>query len=528
MKNIFINSVIFVSGLGAAGMAAALSGNATSDINGVVVDPFTSQTVNVWKRGGYIRIPGDTGLCSATQIHPNWIMTARHCQPSTHQFHSPSQVSSSTSALTTCYLSSEEDDWDLAICRLANPEMYNAAAPYPVLSSSPPVLVDTLLSGSYSNHDWTRYELGNNIPDKKYGHFMAMGWGGEENNYLQFADNYSRLFDYANIDQAEWPFLMSYSEATILSSVGGDSGGGLFWMHSTQQEPVLIGHLRGAVPVVSGATKLTPEAVSWIANTIASAGDLPPTTTQWQDLYNGNTSHLPPDLPQPPSIITDGSTAVVTWNAPVPRTPNQLPIASYTLFRGIKTFIPSSSTDTPRSGRLDARINNIPSTTNTFTFTGIPNEKYYSICAMPVDSIGQLALGNSRITSYTPHTPTQAAPSPHGFKVDWLADNCITIDTRFPAAVEVGWAQRNIIGSTSRLLTASWVLPLLPDVPVEKYKVTRVVRYSTGPIRTTIFEQSSTSTNISVEKGTTVCVTVQSISKFGPRTSSSTQCRTAN
>ena len=487
--------------------AHALGDNATSDVNGIVIDPFTDQTVQVWRRGGYLRRPGDAGVCSATQIHPNWVLTAKHCQPSTHLYYGPGTQMSGASALSECHAA---PDADMTLCRLQHPEYYTSSAPYPVLSTMPPISSAPVPTDSSGNSVFFP------AVTERYGHYMAIGWGGLENGkFLQFtsAGSFIKAHMEDRSTSPAWPFVTGERGAVI--AVLGDSGGGLFWVYSPQAEPAMVGSLASSGGVVASGPKFNPDRLHWIASIITGAGDTAPEMATWEQLHTPHS--LIPDLPAPPTVAfsANGQSAYVSWQLPGSGT-DLVPVASYTLSRGI-LFQPDVN-----GGRLDNTVDTIPLGTTSIAIHGLPIEKSQAICITPANAEGKYAINAAGSLA------TKNAGSTDFTKYRIMPNNCaIDLDNRLPGAPQINLSTQNTSASV-RLVTANWTLPVSPDVVVSKYVVSRTLKYPSGPARTSTWEQTTTNHSISVSKGVTVCINVQSVSKHGLKTNSITPCATAN
>lgn len=264
---------------------------------------------------------------------------------------------------------------------------------------------------------------------------------------------------------------------TLPIGEGNDSGGALYWFSPTSHEAAAVGVITAAVtPIVGGGSYLFTDAdVQWIAQWIADHGDPPPVIRTAAQHYGGGTANPAPELSTPPAASYNGSSVTITWT-----TPSGAAVDLYSVaFGPIGTV--QQITSVPAGNARTVSIN--------------VGRDHYMACVQPINSVG-------------PATPAWLGGGA-------LTPNCREIDTRqpLPPAVAPLVSERNWLTGQYRMST-TWLGEQQSPWAV-KYRVVRTEAVPGSALKTYSYDLTTTSGYTYVSKGTTVCVTVYSISDLG-------------
>jgi hypothetical protein len=268
---------------------------------------------------------------------------------------------------------------------------------------------------------------------------------------------------------------------TLPIGEGNDSGGALYWFSPTTNEAAAVGVITTAtIPMVGSGTYLfTDTDVQWIAKWISDHGDTPPVVRTTAQHYGGTTANPAPELSTPPVVSYTGTSATITWTTPSGATVDRYSIAFGPL------------------GTVQQTVSVPAGNARTMTFNGLGRD-HYMACVQPINSVG-------------PATPAWLS----GGGSNLVTPNCRDIDTRLPMApaVEPLVSTRDWLTGQYRVST-NWLGEQQSPWAV-KYRVVRTETASSGAVKTYSSDFTATSGYTYVPKGTTVCVTVYSISDLG-------------
>jgi Fibronectin type III domain len=454
MKKLILSSVALASLCCASGSAFALA-NGVFPADGQVINPITGTETKVWKLVG-------TAGASAFQIHRKWILASRHGHPSGGTFTNHL----GTSQVGQCFMGNDLSEAqynsprgdtgpnDFALCPLLQPLQITDFGTYPPLVSEP-----------------TR----NEINRSKFGALLAYGYGWSS---AQLA-----IVDFEGVPYGHQP-LRNTGTVRAPLNVGGDSGGGAFWFSPTSPTPAVIGVVTGGAITPFGISYFTEASVNWIRNKIAAAGDTPPATLTAAQHYTGPAGDIAPDLGNAPSTTVSGSAVSVSWVTPAGAAGST--VTSYEVSLGANGSPITSKTIAASTG-------------NATSFTGIATGNRYKVCVRPANAVGPSRIARTRY----------ANPSPEVWEV-----NCTAFNTLAPNAVG-GVTQTSAADPKTGLskVTLTWAEPApLADVTLRNYRITRSVTTPAGAKRTSTFEQIALTNNAFVQKGSTVCSSVSSVS----------------
>lgn len=440
-----------------------------------VVNPFTGKSTDAWK------LVGTLG-CSAVQISREWVASANHCGlPSDGAVFRSVLGQSATSGCTRL------GEADIYICRLNTPQTLVAPSAYPALGVAPNVDEGTWFTGYVPKRESA----------DKFGSLMVYGHAPSADG-LVFTGYNGLPFGF---DPALTP-----NTPPIPYTVGGDSGGGVFWFAPGASAAVIVGVLGVAATSSQSPRYFTSLSLDNIKAVISAKGDpIPPLLYSGQNFTNpgGNPA---PELGTPPTASPSATGVVLTWSTPA-GTPA---VSSFDITVG-------------KEGVLDRSVSVSVGAGNTLVLNNLDSRRY-TACIRPRNSIG---LSNAAY-------PVYSAPYGEAWYMTTYTPNCVGIDMRLPQATVSGLTGSNSGVSASTGLykvTFAWAAPTpVPvDLAVVKYRLTQSIAYPSGPARNSTQDVGTTSAAVTTVKGAKVCVSVAGLTamnKVGPK--SSPVCVVAN
>jgi hypothetical protein len=447
---------------------------------GLIFSPFnTKQELTAWK------LVGRVGTASAVQIHPRWILTARHNgSPASFQ----AKPWSTPVSISRCYASFDAPTYvltgrtDFTLCQLVT--AVDTVPSFPPLVAAPATLqlpaADFSQLLSTTDRASLRPALG------KYGALLSYGFGANHEGLV--------ITDFAGMQWGHAP-AMGSNAMPVPQNVSGDSGGGAYWISPSSGNAALVGVLSGGTLVPNGVTYLTQDALQWMSTKMAQIdGSILSTltATQHHALAQDNPA---PELATPPAIqSSSGTSNAVTVNLPAPPSGLTSPITSYAMSLG-------------RAGVIERQWMLTAGQTLPTSITGLIAASYI-LCARPTNAIAPA------LAAY-PLSPNGPVETP----------NCTAFNTAPPGTVSgLSGSSIPLTASTARL-TFNWTL----NAPAAaKTRIQQVVTYSSGPARTTTFEVATASYTAVVPRGVQVCVTTLPLSAIGVTNTSQASCLTVN
>jgi hypothetical protein len=470
---------------------------------GPVVNPFTGQETSVWKLVGY------SSGCTAFQITPEWVMSSLHCAAGATSGYLNGRIAPGVEVplLYNEYLTlangdqwrvcaavtepnpnkpSEQIQTDLFICRLSDPQPFAAAGPFPPLVAGP-------IQGVYPP-TWPTLPTYQQLAQTgaKYGSLMLGGRAGPD--LLAFIGFNGLPYGYSPITDP--------AGSTIPELVGGDSGGAMFSFSPITGKPAFAGITTHPLQFLTeGTIAFIKDHITQYA-ALTHKADAPPTSVSTLEHYGNTTSKPAADLSAPPvGLSLMGSNFTVRWSAAADPS-----VTAYNVTYG-------------HDGAITGRAT-VSAAANGPYQLAIPtgNAANLTVCAQPVNPVG---VGNMAIV-------TNRYPGAKAF----TTPNCTAFDLRrwAPPAAPTNVALTSALDIKTRLLkvSASWAAPAPAGVVIASYRVNSVITYATGPKRSATSTTTTPSFSTLVPSGSTVCVSVTSVSDVGVAGSASTSvCKKA-